>query len=270
MGNPTQFHQIIMNLCTNAAHAMEENGGLLKVVLEDLRFEKNETIQRQILKPGDYIKLIISDTGTGISPDVIGSIFDPYYTNKKPGEGTGLGLALVHSIVEKYGGIIEVSSELGQGSVFSIYLPTTKMNQPSQPYIKEDLPIGSERILFIDDEAAIAKIGAQHLEKLGYSVTILTSSSKALNRFQSNAYAFDLVLTDMTMPGLSGDKLTVELMKIRQDIPVIVCTGYSKRISVQTASKIGIKALLYKPVDRTELAKTVRKILDEAKSENQG
>ncbi|MCF8087589.1 MAG: transporter substrate-binding domain-containing protein [Desulfotignum sp.] len=263
MGNPTQLHQIIMNLCTNAAHAMEESGGLLKVDLEDLRFEKHETIQGQQIKSGDYIKLRISDTGTGISPDVIGAIFDPYYTSKEPGEGTGLGLALVHSIVEKYGGIIEVSSELGQGSVFSIYLPTTKVNQTNQPYTKQDLPIGSERILFIDDEAAIAKIGSQHLEKLGYSVTIMTSSKKALNLFQSNAYAFDLVLTDMTMPGLTGDKLAVELMKIRQDMPVIVCTGYSKKISAQTAAKIGIKALVYKPLDRAELAKTVRKVLDD-------
>lgn len=267
MGNPTQLHQIIMNLCTNAAHAMEESGGLLRVDLEDVRFEKHETIQGQQIKPGDYIKLRISDTGTGISPDVIGAIFDPYYTNKGPGEGTGLGLglALVHGIVEKYDGIIKVSSELGQGSVFSIYLPTTKVNQTNPPYTKEDLPIGSERILFIDDEAAIANIGSQHLEKLGYSVTIMTSSKKALNLFQSNAYAFDLVFTDMTMPGLTGDKLAVELMKIRQDTPVIVCTGYSKRISAQTAAKIGIKALVFKPLDRAELAKTVRKVLDEAR-----
>ena len=268
MGNPTQLHQIIMNLCTNAAHAMEESGGLLKVDLEDIRFEKYEILQGQHLKPGEYIKLRISDTGTGIAPDVIGAIFDPYYTSKEPGEGTGLGLALVHSIVKKYGGIIEVSSELGRGSVFSIYLPTTKMNQTNQPYTKEDLPIGSERILFIDDEAAIAKIGSQHLEKLGYSVTAMTSSKKALNLFQSNAYAFDLVLTDMTMPGLTGDKLADELIKIRQDIPVIVCTGYNKRISVQTATKIGIKALVYKPLDRAELAKTVRKVLDEVKGES--
>ena len=197
-----------------------------------------------------------------------GRYLTPITPTKSPEKVRDLGLALVHSIVEKYGGIIEVSSELGQGSAFSIYLPTTKVNQTNQPYTKEALPMGSERILFIDDEAAIAKIGSQHLEKLGYSVTIMTNSNKALNLFQSNAYAFDLVLTDMTMPGLTGDKLAVELMKIRQDIPVIVCTGYSKRISVQTTAKIGIKALLYKPLDRDELAKTVRNVLDEVKGSN--
>ena len=268
LGNPTQFHRIIMNLCTNAVYAMEENGGLLKVVLEDLKLEKNEITRGENLKPGNYVKLSVSDTGTGISPDVIGSIFDPYYTNKKPGEGTGLGLALVHSIVERYGGKIEVSSELGQGSVFSIYLPSTKKSQTSQPYVKEDLPTGSERILFIDDEPAIAKMGRQLLEKSGYSVTIMTDSKKALDLFKSNAYAFDLVITDMTMPGMTGDKLAFEMMKFRQDIPVILCTGYSKRISAQTISEIGFQALIYKPMDRAELVKTVRKVLDGAKGKS--
>jgi CheY-like chemotaxis protein len=264
IGNSTQFHQIFMNLCTNAAHAMEENGGLLQVSLEDLKLEKHETIQGQSLKPGNYIKLSVSDTGTGMSPEIMGSIFDPYYTSKEPGKGTGIGLALVHSIVKRYGGIIEVYSEVGEGSVFSIYLPATEKHQTSQPYTKEALPMGSERILFVDDEDSIAKVGGQLLERLGYSVTIMTSSKKALDLFQSNAYTFDLVVTDMTMPGITGDKLAIELMKIRQDIPVIICTGYNKKISAQIASEIGIQALIYKPVERVDLAKTVRKVLDEA------
>ena len=264
MGNSTQFHQIFMNLCTNAAHAMEENGGLLQVSLEDLKLEKHETIQGQSLKPGNYIKLSVSDTGTGMSPEIMGSIFDPYYTSKEPGKGTGIGLALVHSIVKRYGGIIEVYSELGEGSVFSIYLPATEKHQTSQPYTKEDLPMGSERILFVDDEDSIAKVGGQLLERLGYSVTIMTSSKKALDLFQSNAHTFDLVVTDMTMPGITGDKLAIELMKIRQNIPVIICTGYNKKISAQIASEIGIQALIYKPVERVDLAKTVRKVLDAA------
>jgi len=265
MGNSSQFYQIFMNLCTNAAHAMEESGGLLKVALEDIKSEKHETIQGQDLKPGKYIKLSVSDTGIGIPPEDMGLIFDPYYTSKETGKGTGIGLALVRSIVERYGGVIEVYSELGKGSVFSIYLPTTNKPQPSQPYTKEDLPIGSESILFIDDEDAIAKIGRQALEKIGYSVTIMTSSNKALDLFQSNPYAFDLVVTDMTMPGLTGDNLAAELMKIRHDIPIIICTGYSKKISDRTTSEIGIQALIYKPVDRAELARTVRKVLDETK-----
>jgi PAS domain S-box-containing protein len=269
MGNPTQFHQILMNLCTNAAHAMEENGGLLKVDLEDVRLEKCDFIQGLGVPPGEYIRLSVSDTGSGMSPEVIGSIFDPYYTTKGPGEGTGLGLALVHGIVEKYGGKIEVSSELGQGSIFSIYLPIIKTHQNCDPYVKEDLPTGSERILFVDDEGAIAKMGSQMLERLGYSVTYQTSSIEALKLFHEKPDDFDLVITDMTMSNMPGDKLAAELMKIRQNIPVILCTGYSKKMSDKAASDIGIKAFAYKPVGKADLAKTVRKVLDEAKGNNQ-
>jgi PAS domain S-box-containing protein len=269
MGNPTQLHQILMNLCTNAMHAMEESGGLMKVLLEDIRFEEYDSTQELNVKPGDYVKLSVSDTGSGISPKVIGSIFDPYFTTKEPGEGTGLGLALVHGIVEKYGGDIEVLSELGKGSRFSIYLPILKTRQNCDPYVKEDLPTGSERILFVDDEVSIAKMCSQMLKRFGYSVTYHTNSIEALKLFQEKPDDFDIVITDMTMSNMTGDKLAVELMKIRQDIPVILCTGYSKKMSDKTASDIGIKAFAYKPVDKADLVKIVRKVLDEAKGINQ-
>ena len=266
MGDPTQLHQVIMNLCTNAAHAMEEKGGILEIGLEDIRIDSYDKPPGLGLRSGDYLKLSISDTGSGIPPDVIGSIFEPYYTTKEPGEGTGMGLALVHGIVESYGGRIEVKTEVGKGSVFSIYLPVTGKDEHQHLYEPEALPTGEERILFVDDEAPIAKMGGQILEKLGYAVSIRVSSVEALELFRSKPNDFDLVITDMTMPNMTGDQLVAELMAIRPDIPVILCTGYSKKISDKSAAEIGIKAFAYKPIVKADLAKTIRKVLDEAKA----
>ena len=191
------------------------------------------------------------------------------FTTKEVGKGTGMGLSMVHGIVESYGGEITVDSELGKGTVFSIYLPITKKREKYQLYEKKELPFGTERILFVDDELPIAKMGDQILERLGYQVTIRTSSVEALELFRSKPNDFDLVITDMAMQNITGDELAIELMKIRPDIPVILCTGYSKKISDETASKIGIKAFAYKPVVKADLAKTVRKVLDEAKGSAQ-
>jgi CheY-like chemotaxis protein len=217
------------------------------------------------LKPGDYIELKISDTGAGIDPKIIGSIFEPYFTTKGPGEGTGMGLAMVHGIVEKYGGRITVDSKLGKGSVFKIFLPTARKRQEHLSYTKEDLASGTEKILFVDDEVPIAKMASQILERLGYKVTTRTSSVEALELIKMKPSHFDLIITDMTMPNMTGDKLTVELMKIRPDIPVILCTGYSNKISEESAFKIGIKALVYKPIVKIDLAKKIREVLDDAK-----
>ena len=264
MGNQTQVHQIMMNLLTNAAFAMEENGGFLTVSLKDTVIEERFGKGNLDLNDGDYIELSVSDTGTGIPPEIIDSIFDPYFTTKGPGEGTGMGLAMVHGIVESYGGKITVESTYGKGTTFSIYLPVTRKRKTQRQYKPEQLPIGTERILFVDDEAPIAKMGALNLEGFGYSVTIRTSSFEALELFKAKPTEFDLVITDMTMPNMTGDKLAVELMKIRPDIPIILCTGYSKKISDETALEIGIKAFAYKPVVKADLAKTVRKVLDAA------
>ena len=264
MGNPTQVHQIMMNLCTNAAHAMEDDGGTLDVTLKDILVEKNVS-KNLDLKPGNYIKLTVSDTGTGIPPDIIDSIFEPYFTTKDPGEGTGMGLAMVLGIIESYGGKITVNSTLGKGATFTAYLPITRKRKVQRQYEPEELPKGTERILFVDDEEPIAKMGRQGLELLGYQVATRTSSVEALELFKSKPNEFDLVITDMTMPNMTGDKLAMELMKIRPDIPIILCTGYSKKISDDSASEIGIKAFTYKPVVKADLAKTVRKVLDEAK-----
>ncbi|MFH2220477.1 MAG: ATP-binding protein, partial [Pseudomonadota bacterium] len=265
MGNITQVHQILMNLCTNAAHAMEDRGGIMEVGLADVEMDERSSLIPWGLKPGNYIKMTVSDTGSGIDPSIIDSIFEPYFTTKGVGEGTGMGLALVHGIVESYGGRITVDSKLGKGTTFSIYFPITKKREDYRPYEEEKLPSGIERILFVDDELPIAKMGSQLLERLGYQVTVRTSSVETLELFRSRPNDFDLVITDMAMPNMTGDKLAVELMKIRSDIPVILCTGYSKNISDDSVTAIGIKAFAYKPVVKTDLAKTVRKVLDEAK-----
>ena len=267
MGNATQMHQIVMNLCTNASHAMEDRCGIIEVNLSDIVIKRTEKEKPLGLRTGSYVELSISDTGAGISPDIIDSIFEPYFTTKKPGEGTGMGLALVHGIVESCRGKIAVESLLGKGTTFRIFLPITKSATADGLCASEMLPYGTERILFIDDEVQITKMWGQLLGRLGYVVTTKSSSLEALGLFRSNAGAFDLIITDMTMPKMTGDELAIEFMKIRADIPVILCTGYSKRVSSGMALEIGIKAFVNKPIITADLAKTVRKVLDEAKQE---
>ena len=215
------------------------------------------------LKPGNYIEIKVSDTGAGIAPEIIGSIFDPYFTTKgrekEPVWGLPWSTALSRAMAVK----ITVDSKPGQGTLFTIYLPVTRKRHEHRPYESETLPTGTERILFVDDEAPIAKMGGQALERLGYTVSIRTSSIEALELFRSKPNDFDLVITDMTMPNMTGDKLAIELMKIRTDIPIILCTGYSKKISDEVAKEIGIKAFAYKPIVKSDLAKIVRKVLND-------
>jgi PAS domain S-box-containing protein len=265
MGNPSQLQQIFLNLCTNSAQAMEKTGGILEVELTDVEFKEKSSMSIADLHPGEYIKITVSDSGLGISSDIIDFIFDPYFTTKQVGEGTGMGLAMVHGIVESYGGKIFVDSKSGEGAVFSVYLPITKKYIDIEAYEKEELPSGVERILFVDDEISIAKMGGQLIERLGYKVTLRTSSIEALELFRSKPDAFDLVITDMTMPNMTGDELAMELIAFRSDIPVILCTGYSNKITEEKAANIGIKAFAYKPVVKADLAKTIRKVLDAAK-----
>ena len=265
IGNPSQVHQVFLNLCTNAAQAMGGTGGILEVGLKDVWIDNESPRKHFDLKPGNYLKITVSDNGPGIAPDIVDLIFEPYFTTKGVGEGTGMGLAMVYGIVEAYDGKITVDSEPGKGTVFSIYLPTTKKRDAYQPYEEERLPSGRERILFVDDEPAVGNMSSQIFERLGYSVTVFDSSIEALALFRATPNDFDLVITDMTMPNMTGDKLALELMKIRPDIPVILCSGYTKEISDQEALAIGIKAFAYKPIVKAELAKTIRKVLDETK-----
>jgi signal transduction histidine kinase len=228
MGNTTQIHQVLMNICTNAAHAMEDNGGILGISLKAMTVDQNDGLKDLI--PGEYAEIKISDTGVGIDPAIMDKIFDPFFTTKKTGKGAGMGLALVHGIVTSYNGTITVESVPGQGTVFTIYLPLIRSRGESEPYQPEVLPTGDERILLIDDGTPIVKMSSQILQRLGYEVVFSTSSRKALELFRSKPDDFDLVITDMTMPEMTGDKLALELMKIRRDIPVILCTGYSNKI----------------------------------------
>lgn len=264
MGSPTQTHQILMNLCTNAAYSMEDNGGDLEISVNDTTIDK--MARRSDLKPGEYIEIKVTDTGMGIAPQHINTIFEPYFTTKPVGEGTGMGLAVVNSIVANCGGQITVDSTIGRGTCFTIYLPITKKRNVHTHFEKEDLPCGNKNILFVDDEAPIAKMGSKVLEQLGYFVTTRTSSVEALELFRSKPQLFDLVVTNMTMPNMTGAKLAVELMNIRSDIPVVLCTGFSKKISEKSAVEIGIKEFVYKPIVKADLAKIIRKVLDKTKS----
>ena len=262
MADPTQIHQLLMNLCTNAGHAMREKGGLLEIKLSDVTFGNGFQAEHRELKPGSYIQLIINDTGDGMSENLVERIFDPFFTTKEKGEGTGMGLSVVHGIVGSYGGKIFVNSQLGKGSTFKIYLPSVKRKMTPQAISEESMPIGNERILFIDDEPFLVQIGRKMLESLGYKVTGRTSSIEALELFKTKAYNFDLVITDMTMPHMSGDELAKKMIHINPDIPIILCTGYSTQINQEQALSIGIQAFLSKPVPKLDYAKTIRRILD--------
>ncbi len=270
LGDAVHIHQVLMNLCTNAVYAMEDTGGVLTINLTDVILDEFFVTPYPDLNPGNYIKLEVLDTGTGMSPDILEHIFDPFFTSKKPGEGTGMGLSVVHGIIKSSGGEILVESTPGNGSAFTVYLPILQNGSAVEIEPLTALPRGNEHILFIDDEVRIAEIGEEILRLLGYRVTIRTSSLEALDLFKRRSNEFDLVVTDMTMPNLTGDRLAVELMKIRPGIPVILCTGYSKRISEEAASDIGIMALAYKPIVKADFAKTIRKVLDEAKGMTQG
>lgn len=214
------------------------------------------------LKPGMFVKLTVSDSGKGIPPQNLESIFEPYFTTKELGEGTGMGLAMAKGIVESYGGEITVQSNIGKGSIFTIYLPIIAHKQEVITSKDEELPGGSEQILLVDDEPVIAKMGERILESLGYTVTSITNSEEALELFEKDPGKFDLVVTDMTMPHMTGDKLATEVLRIRPAIKVIICTGYSNRISPEQARQIGISGFAYKPLSKADFANSVRSARD--------
>ncbi len=262
MADPTQIHQIFMNLFTNAAQAMEIDGGKLTIHVSEVTLNHSLKKMQAGLKPGKYLKITVADTGVGIPGDKLEKIFDPYFTTKGTGEGTGLGLSVVHGIVQSYGGEIAVESRVGWGTVFTIHLPLSARQDAISVGLPRRLPLGTERILFIDDELPIADMSRQRLSLLGYRVTAVTSSLEALERLSACPNDFDLIITDMSMPRLSGDQLAVEAKKRKPGIPIILCTGYSKKITSEKAASMGISAMLMKPVAVSEMAETIRKVLD--------
>ncbi len=261
MADPTQINQVLINLCTNADHSMPD-GGVIEVTLKNVALDEDTAAQHADVTPGRYVNLIVSDTGHGISQEEIDRIFDPYFTTKELGKGTGMGLAVVHGIVKGHNGLITVQSEIGKGTTFSIVFPAVEKQAVSEPETGEELPTGDERILFIDDEEPLVKMGHQRLERLGYKVDATTSPIEALERFRSRPDQFDLVITDLTMPKMTGDRLVKEILNIRPDIPVILCTGFSEKIDEKKANAIGAADYIEKPLDKRDFAFKIRKVLD--------
>jgi PAS domain S-box-containing protein len=263
LADPTQLHQVVLNLCTNAEHAMRERGGLLDVQLRTVEVDAEFVAAHPPLHPGSHVKLTVRDTGHGMSPQVQERIFDPFFTTKPRGEGTGMGLAVVHGIVASHGGAITVESAPGRGTRFDIYLP--RCDGAEAPEIPVEAPARGlgERILLVDDEPLLVRIGAATLERLGYRVARYTDGREALEAFRADPDAFDLVITDQTMPQMTGETLARELLRLRPRLPIILCTGFSHAMTEDKARSLGIRALLMKPVSRQEFCLTVQRLLAE-------
>jgi len=264
LANPTQLNQVLLNLCTNAAQSID-SGGRMGVCPDKIRITP-KTKDFQDLAPGDYVRISINDTGCGIEPAIIEHIFDPYFTTKKVGKGSGMGLSVVYGIVKEHKGMIMVDSEVGKGSTFTIHLPIAGQPISSHKEKNHRPPTGYERILFVDDEKKLVLLGQEMLGPLGYQVEGATDPRNALAKFGSAPEKYDLVITDMTMPDLSGTDLSEKLLAIRPETPIILCTGHSEMVSEESARQMGIKAYLLKPLTRQKLAQTVRSVLDRMKS----
>jgi len=261
LADPTQIHQVLMNLCANAEYAMRGTGGILEVRLEAVAIDAAFAAVHPELRPGPHVRLTVQDTGHGMAPEIMERIFEPFFTTKGVGEGTGMGLAVVHGIVTSHEGAITVASTLGQGTTFAIYLP--KIQEASADISGPDGPIprGEERILFVDDEAVLAHMGQELLGHLGYRVVVHTSSLEALEDFRAAPQFFDVVITDQTMPHVTGEALAIELRRIRPDVPIILCTGFSHSMTAERAQELGIAAFLMKPLVTRDLALTIRQVL---------
>ncbi len=258
----SQMHQVAMNLCTNAAYSMREKSGVLELCLSEVALDSSFTSRYTGLNPGNYLKMTVRDTGHGMSPEVLERIYEPYYTTKKMNQGTGLGLSVVHGIIQSHGGMISVQSEIGKGTSFEVYIPCIHAKVITETIGSQPVPTGNERILVVDDEKPITVMLKQMLERLGYRVEIRTNSIEALELFRSRHDMFDLVITDMTMPQMLGEELAAELIRIRPDIPIILCTGFSEKIQDENARNIGVRAVVMKPILRKEMAPLIREILD--------
>jgi PAS domain S-box-containing protein len=265
MADATQMHQVVMNLCANAAQAMGEWGGVLEVGLNKVLVNEGVEVLDLGLPPGPYVRLTISDSGHGMPPEVLARIFDPYFTTKEKGRGTGLGLSVVHGIVKSHKGAITCRSVQGEGTTFEIFLPEVEFKrEAAAPLAEGTRPKlnGTERILFIDDEQILVKAVKEGLRYLGYRVVTRTSSMAALELFRKHHDRFDLVISDVIMPAMTGDRLAQELLKIRRDIPIILCTGYSEHMTEAKARDLGVRDYFMKPLEIEDLAKTIRRVLD--------
>ncbi len=262
LADTTQLHQVVVNLCTNAEYAMRETGGLLEVTLEEVDVTEEKVSSVAGLKVGPHVRLIVQDNGTGMSTDVLERMFDPFFTTKPIGEGSGMGLAVVHGIVANHSGALMVDSLGGKGTKIEVYLPVIPTLAWDGLGDQSTIPLGKETILFVDDEETIVRLGKELLSQLGYTVEVHTNSLEALNVFRNNPQRFDLVITDQTMPGLTGEALSRELLRIRPELPIILCTGFSHIMTAEKAKTLGIQAYLMKPLAIRDLAPIVRHVLD--------
>lgn len=257
LANPTQLHQVVMNLCTNAFHAMEEQGGEMTLSLESVRKPLREKEEER-----EWIRISVADNGCGIEPATLERIFEPYFTTKPSGKGTGMGLAVVHGIVESHGGRIEVKSTVGQGTTVQVYFPVVAGVEAQRPRKEEQSLVGGdESILVVDDEQMVADYLKGFLEQLGYRITICNDGSSALALFEHNPQAFDLVITDQTMPGKTGFEMARNMLALRPDLPIILCSGYSSALSPERVAKAGIREFMMKPVSLHDLAPVIRAVL---------
>jgi PAS domain S-box-containing protein len=260
LANPTQMHQVLMNLCTNAAHAMRERGGILEVTLTPVEVDPAFASNHPTIQPGPAMCLTVRDTGHGMTPEVLRRIFEPFFTTKKVGEGTGMGLSVVHGIITSHGGAITVESTPGQGTTFRVYLPQIDKVPSAEERAEEPLLTGSAHILFVDDEETLALLGQELLTLLGYDVVCCTDSLETLETFRAAPHDFDLVITDQTMPHLTGEALTRELRRLRSDIPIILCTGYT--VSEEKQQELGLNAVLLKPFTTRDLGLSIQRVLE--------
>ncbi|MDO9263736.1 MAG: response regulator [Desulfosalsimonadaceae bacterium] len=263
--NATQIHQVMINLCKNAADAMMETGGILSIDMDLETFDENSAHQYLNVTPGVYVKLVIRDTGTGMEEATLVRLFEPYFTTKEIGKGTGIGLAVVYGIINQYNGSIFVESEPGKGTAFTLLFPKHEGPVACEPENVIALPRGTETILMVDDEPAILKLNKQRLEKLGYQVRETTDPKAALGMFQAEPDRFDLVITDMAMPHMTGDQMAAEIFKIRPGLPILLCTGYSEKISEDRSCQLGICAFAMKPLSMNDFAWAVRKAIGKKK-----
>ncbi len=262
LADPIQMQQVLMNLCTNAGDAMRVAGGRLEVSLSDTVFSDGDPLPEIGMQPGTYVTLTVSDTGLGMHEDVKTRIFEPFFTTKERGQGTGMGLAVVYGIVKGHQGAITVASQPGQGATFTVYLPRYTSTEKTDEPASRPIPTGKERILFVDDEELLVEMAEGMLGRLGYKVVGTTDSANALQTFAKDPHDFDLVITDHTMPQMTGATLAQKLKEIRPDIPIILCTGYSETISQEKAESMGIDGFVMKPLSRNELGEVVRRVLD--------
>ena len=263
MANPTQMHQVLVNLCTNSGHAMKDKGGVLEIGIEEILIDADDRLNHQSIRHGHYLLLTIRDTGNGISQENIERIFEPYFTTKEKGEGTGLGLAVVRGIVKDHGGEIRVYSEVGKGTIFRVYLPLLLKQTEDEKAVEKTFSLGKgEKILFIDDEKMVADMNKQLLEGLGYQVITETDPMKAIETFKEGGGAFDLVITDKTMPHMTGFDVAAEIRHMHSDVPILLCSGLQEKGDLEKLTAFGISRLIMKPIRISELTNAIRDLLD--------